>query len=211
MTLPPAREAPAKAKIDKAIESGAGGEALYKGATKTIAGVQSAFAKIKQAAKEFNRSGYSDSLGSTPLQGLHDTFNNLPKAAQSAFAEIKQQIKDFDASGYKGLGDAPLQGLHDAFSKLPKVAQAAFDKVKLAERNFNRGGYTDSLTGTPLQGIHDAYINLPRAAQTAFGKVVSAAKSTKTGLSKAIDDGVGGEMLSCSQDGFSFAYYVKYT
>lgn len=185
----------AKTKIDKAIDSGAGGEALYKGATKTIAGVQSAFAKIKQAAKEFNRSGYSDSLGSTPLQGLHDTFNNLPKAAQSAFAEIKQQIKDFDASGYKGLGDAPLQGLHDAFSKLPKVAQAAFDKVKLAERNFNRGGYTDSLTGTPLQGIHDAYINLPRAAQTAFGKVVSAAKSTKTGLSKAIDDGVGGEML----------------
>ena len=185
----------AKAKIDKAIDSGAGGEALYKGATKTIAGVQSAFAKIKQAAKEFNRSGYSDSLGSTPLQGLHDTFNNLPKAAPSAFAEIKQQIKDFDASGYKGLGDAPLQGLHDAFSKLPKVAQAAFDKVKLAERNFNRGGYTDSLTGTPLQGIHDAYINLPRAAQTAFGKVVSAAKSTKTGLSKAIDDGVGGEML----------------
>ena len=125
----------AKTKIDKAIDSGAGGEALYKGATKTIAGVQSAFAKIKQAAKEFNRSGYSDSLGSTPLQGLHDTFNNLPKAAPSAFAEIKQQIKDFDASGYKGLGDAPLQGLHDAFSKLPKVAQAAFDKVKQAATN----------------------------------------------------------------------------
>ena len=80
----------AKAKIDKAIDSGAGGEALYKGATKTIAGVQSAFAKIKQAAKEFNRSGYSDSLGSTPLQGLHDAFNNLPKAAQSAFAKVKQ-------------------------------------------------------------------------------------------------------------------------
>lgn len=40
----------AKAKIDKAIDSGAGGEALYKGTTKTIAGVQSAFAKIKQAA-----------------------------------------------------------------------------------------------------------------------------------------------------------------
>lgn len=185
----------AKTKIDKAIDSGAGGEALYKGATKTLAGVQSSFAKIKQQIKEFNRSGYSDFLGSTPLQGLHDAFNNLPKAAQSAFAKIKQQIKDFDASGYKGLGDAPLQGLHDAFSKLPKVAQAAFDKVKLAERNFNRGGYTDSLTGTPLQGIHDAYINLPRAAQTAFGKVVSVAKSTKTGLSKAIDDGVGGEML----------------
>lgn len=185
----------AKAKIDKAIESGAGGEALYKGATKTLAGVQSSFAKIKQQIKEFNRSGYSDFLGSTPLQGLHDAFNNLPKAAQSAFAKIKHQIKDFDASGYKGLGDVPLQGLHDAFSKLPKVAQAAFDKVKLAERNFNRGGYTDSLTGTPLQGIHDAYINLPRAAQTAFGKVVSVAKSTKTGLSKAIDDGVGGEML----------------
>ena len=125
----------AKAKIDKAIESGAGGEALYKGATKTLAGVQSSFAKIKQQVKEFNRSGYSDSLGGTPLQGLHDTFNNLPKAAPSAFAEIKQQIKDFDASGYKGLGDAPLQGLHDAFSKLPKVAQAAFDKVKQAATN----------------------------------------------------------------------------
>ena len=125
----------AKTKIDKAIDSGAGGEALYKGATKTIAGVQSAFAKIKQAAKEFNRSGYSDSLGSTPLQGLHDTFNNLPKAAQSAFAEIKQQIKDFDASGYKGLGDAPLQGLHDTFSKLPRAAQTAFDKVKQAATN----------------------------------------------------------------------------
>ena len=80
----------AKAKIDKAIDSGAGGEALYKGATKTIAGVQSAFAKIKQQIKEFNRSGYSDSLGSTPLQGLHDAFNNLPKAAQSAFGKVKQ-------------------------------------------------------------------------------------------------------------------------
>lgn len=185
----------AKAKIDKALDSGIGGEALYKGSAKTVEGVQSAFAKIKQVAKEFNRSGYSDSLGSTPLQGLHDAFNNLPKAAQSAFGKVKQQIQNFDSSGYKGLGDAPLQGLHDAFGSLPKVAQAAFDKVKLAERNFNRGGYTDSLTGTPLQGIHDAYINLPRAAQTAFGKVVSAAKSTKTGLSKAIDDGVGGEML----------------
>lgn len=80
----------AKAKIDKAIDSGVGGEALYKGATKTIAGVQSAFAKIKQAAKEFNRSGYSDSLGNTPLQGLHDAFNNLPKAAQTAFGKVKQ-------------------------------------------------------------------------------------------------------------------------
>lgn len=79
----------AKAKIDKAIESGAGGEALYKGATKTIAGVQSAFAKIKQAAKEFNRSGYSDSLGSTPLQGLHDAFSKLPKVAQAAFDKVK--------------------------------------------------------------------------------------------------------------------------
>lgn len=125
----------AKAKIDKAIESGAGGEALYKGATKTLAGVQSSFAKIKQQIKEFNRSGYSDFLGSTPLQGLHDAFNNLPKAAQSAFAKIKQQIKDFDASGYKGLGDAPLQGLHDTFSKLPRAAQTAFDKVKQAATN----------------------------------------------------------------------------
>lgn len=80
----------AKAKIDKALDSGIGGEALYKGSAKTVEGVQSAFAKIKQAAKEFNRSGYSDSLGSTPLQGLHDTFNNLPKAAQSAFAKVKQ-------------------------------------------------------------------------------------------------------------------------
>lgn len=84
----------AKAKIDKAIDSGAGGEALYKGATKTIAGVQSAFAKVKQQIKEFNRSGYSDSLGSTPLQGLHDAFNNLPKAAQSAFAKVKQSSRD---------------------------------------------------------------------------------------------------------------------
>lgn len=80
----------AKAKIDKALDSGIGGEALYKGATKTIAGVQSAFAKVKQQIKEFNRSGYSDSLGSTPLQGLHDAFNNLPKAAQSAFGKVKQ-------------------------------------------------------------------------------------------------------------------------
>lgn len=185
----------AKARIDKALDSGIGGEALYKGLNKTAAGAQSAFAKIKQASKEFNRSGYSDSLDDAPLQDLHNAFNNLPKVARSAFAKVKQQIKDFDSSGYKGLDDAPLQGLHDAFSKLPKIAQAAFDKVKLAERNFNRGGYTDSLTGTPLQGIHDAYINLPRAAQTAFGKVVSVAKSTKAGLSKAIDDGVGGDVL----------------
>ena len=42
----------AKAKIDKAIDSGAGGEALYKGATKTIAGVQSAFAKVKQSSRD---------------------------------------------------------------------------------------------------------------------------------------------------------------
>lgn len=96
----------AKAKIDKAIDSGAGGEALYKGATKTIAGVQSAFAKIKQAAKEFNRSGYSDSLGSTPLQGLHDAFNNLPEAAQSAFAKVKQSSRD--ALGVTGRGAAAL-------------------------------------------------------------------------------------------------------
>lgn len=80
----------AKAKIDKALDSGIGGEALYKGSAKTVEGVQSAFAKIKQAAKEFNRSGYSDSLGSTPLQGLHDAFNNLPMAAQSAFVKVKQ-------------------------------------------------------------------------------------------------------------------------
>lgn len=80
----------AKAKIDKALDSGIGGEALYKGSAKTVEGVQSAFAKIKQAAKEFNRSGYSDSLGSTPLQGLHDAFNNLPKAAQTAFGKVKQ-------------------------------------------------------------------------------------------------------------------------
>lgn len=80
----------AKAKIDTALDSGIGGEALYKGSAKTVEGIQSAFAKIKQAAKEFNRSGYSDSLGSTPLQGLHDAFNNLPKAAQTAFGKVKQ-------------------------------------------------------------------------------------------------------------------------
>lgn len=51
---------------------------------------QSAFAKIKQASEEFNRGGYSDSLGGAPLQGLHDAFNNLPKVAQSAFAKIQQ-------------------------------------------------------------------------------------------------------------------------
>lgn len=96
----------AKAKIDKAIDSGAGGEALYKGATKTIAGVQSAFAKVKQQMKEFNRSGYSDSLGNTPLQGLHDAFNNLPKAAQSAFAKVKQSSRD--ALGVTGRGAAAL-------------------------------------------------------------------------------------------------------
>lgn len=96
----------AKAKIDKAIDSGAGGEALYKGATKTIAGVQSAFAKVKQQIKEFNRSGYSDSLGNTPLQGLHDAFNNLPKAAQSAFAKVKQSSRD--ALGVTGHGAAAL-------------------------------------------------------------------------------------------------------
>jgi hypothetical protein len=96
----------AKAKIDKAIDSGAGGEALYKGATKTIAGVQSVFAKVKQQIKEFNRSGYSDSLGNTPLQGLHDAFNNLPKAAQSAFAKVKQSSRD--ALGVTGRGAAAL-------------------------------------------------------------------------------------------------------
>lgn len=96
----------AKAKIDKAIDSGAGGEALYKGATKTIAGVQSAFAKVKQQIKEFNRSGYSDSLGNTPLQGLYDAFNNLPKAAQSAFAKVKQSSRD--ALGVTGHGAAAL-------------------------------------------------------------------------------------------------------
>lgn len=80
----------AKAGIDKVTDSGIGGEALYKGLDKTATGVQSAFAKIKQASKDFNRSGYSDSLGGAPLQRLHDAFNNLPKVAQSAFAKIKQ-------------------------------------------------------------------------------------------------------------------------
>lgn len=80
----------AKAEIDKVTDSGIGGEALYKGLDKTATGVQSAFAKIKQASKEFNRSGYSDSLGGAPLQGLHDAFNRLPKVAQSAFAKIRQ-------------------------------------------------------------------------------------------------------------------------
>lgn len=96
----------AKAKIDKALDSGIGGEALYKGSAKTVEGVQSAFAKIKQAAKEFNRSGYSDSLGSTPLQGLHDAFTNLPKVAQSAFAKVKQSSRD--ALGVTGRGAAAL-------------------------------------------------------------------------------------------------------
>ena len=96
----------AKAKIDKALDSGIGGEALYKGSAKTVEGVQSAFAKIKQAAKEFNRSGYSDSLGSTPLQGLHDAFSKLPKVAQSAFAKVKQSSRD--ALGVTGRGAAAL-------------------------------------------------------------------------------------------------------
>lgn len=106
----------AKTKIDKAIDSGAGGEALYKGATKTIAGVQSAFAKIKQAAKEFNRSGYSDSLGSTPLQGLHDTFNNLPKAAQSAFGKVKQAATNTGSALSRTINHAKRQSdLNAAF------------------------------------------------------------------------------------------------
>lgn len=113
----------AKAKIDKALDSGIGGEALYKGATKTVTGVQAAFAKIKQAAKEFNRGGYSDSLGCTPLQGLHDAFSKLPKVAQTAFAKVKQAERNFNRGGYSdSLGSTPLQGLHDAFSKLPKAA-----------------------------------------------------------------------------------------
>lgn len=106
----------AKAKIDKAIESGAGGEALYKGATKTIAGVQSSFAKIKQQIKEFNRSGYSDSLGSTPLQGLHDTFNNLPKAAQSAFGKVKQAATNTGSALSRTINHAKRQSdLNAAF------------------------------------------------------------------------------------------------
>lgn len=96
----------AKAKIDKALDSGIGGEALYKGSAKTVEGVQSAFAKIKQAAKEFNRSGYSDSLGSTPLQGLHDAFSKLPRAAQTAFAKVKQSSRD--ALGVTGRGAVAL-------------------------------------------------------------------------------------------------------
>ena len=106
----------AKAKIDKAIESGAGGEALYKGATKTIAGVQSAFAKIKQAAKEFNRSGYSDSLGSTPLQGLHDTFSKLPRAAQTAFDKVKQAATNTGSALSRTINHAKRQSdLNAAF------------------------------------------------------------------------------------------------
>lgn len=106
----------AKAKIDKAIDSGAGGEALYKGATKTIAGVQSAFAKIKQAAKEFNRSGYSDSLGSTPLQGLHDAFSKLPKVAQAAFGKVKQAATNTGSALSRTINHAKRQSdLNAAF------------------------------------------------------------------------------------------------
>lgn len=106
----------AKAKIDKAIESGAGGEALYKGATKTLAGVQSSFAKIKQQIKEFNRSGYSDSLGSTPLQGLHDTFSKLPRAAQTAFDKVKQAATNTGSALSRTINHAKRQSdLNAAF------------------------------------------------------------------------------------------------
>lgn len=106
----------AKTKIDKAIESGAGGEALYKGATKTLAGVQSSFAKIKQQIKEFNRSGYSDFLGSTPLQGLHDAFNNLPKAAQTAFDKVKQAATNTGSALSRTINHAKRQSdLNAAF------------------------------------------------------------------------------------------------
>lgn len=106
----------AKAKIDKALDSGIGGEALYKGSAKTVEGVQSAFAKIKQAAKEFNRSGYSDSLGSTPLQGLHDAFNNLPKAAQAAFGKVKQAATNTGSALSRTINHAKRQSdLNAAF------------------------------------------------------------------------------------------------
>lgn len=114
----------AKAKIDKALDSGAGGEALYKSATKTIAGVQSAFAKVKQQIKEFNRSGYSDSLGSTPLQGLHDTFSKIPRAAQTAFGKVKQAATNTGSALSRTTNHAKRQSdLNAAFGAKGKDAK----------------------------------------------------------------------------------------
>lgn len=107
----------AKTKIDKAIDSGAGGEALYKGATKTLAGVQSSFAKIKHAARDFstNLGGYNG-LGDAPLQGLHDTFSKLPRAAQTAFDKVKQAATNTGSALSRTINHAKRQSdLNAAF------------------------------------------------------------------------------------------------
>ncbi len=104
-------------------------KAMQQVAQRVVDAAKSAKAEIDKAAN----SGYSDSLGDAPLQGLHDAFNNLPKVAQSAFAKIKQASKEFNRGGYSdSLGNAPLQGLHDAFNNLPRVAQSAFAKIQQA-------------------------------------------------------------------------------
>lgn len=105
----------AKAKIDKALDSGIGGEALYKGSAKTVEGVQSAFAKIKQQIKDFDASGYKG-LDDAPLQGLHDAFSKLPKVAQAAFDKVKQAATNTGSALSRTINHAKRQSdLNAAF------------------------------------------------------------------------------------------------
>lgn len=196
----------AKAKIDKALDSGIGGEALYKGSAKTVEGVQSAFAKIKQVAKEFNRSGYSDSLGSTPLQGLHDAFNNLPKAAQSAFGKVKQAAintgsvlsrtikhakrqSDLNAAfGVKGKNTKPQLRDWTRLNALLGKVTANAGKAGAAMRRLASAPVKKLLS--PLSAVQDKLKHIKYALLTVvtYGSIYRIISLFKTGLTDGLDN-----------------------
>lgn len=196
----------AKAKIDKALDSGIGGEALYKGSAKTVEGVQSAFAKIKQAAKEFNRSGYSDSLGSTPLQGLHDAFNNLPKAAQSAFAKVKQAATNTGSELSRTINHAKRQSdLNAAFGvkgkdTKPQLREWARLNALLGKVTANAGKAGTAMHRlaaapvkkllSPLDAAQEKLKHLKYAFATVltYGTIYRVMGLFKTGLTDGLDN-----------------------
>ncbi len=131
-----------------------------KGAT-AVNAMSSVVKQVTVAAKSAAANGgtYSDQLGDTALQGLHDAVAGIPAAASKAKKSISDLI---DRSGYSDqLGDTPLQGLHNAIARIPAAAAKA--KSALSDL-IDRSGYSDQLGDTPLQGLHDAVAGIPAAA-----------------------------------------------
>lgn len=182
----------AKAKIDKALDSGIGGEALYKGSAKTVEGVQSAFAKIKQAAKEFNRSGYSDSLGGTPLQGLHDAFSKLPKAAlgktKQGAAALGSRLKSAVVSTPEGKDAKPQLRDWTRLNALLGKVTANAGKAGTAMRRLAAAPVKKLLS--PLSAVQDKLKHIKYALLTVvtYGSIYRIISLFKTGLTDGLDN-----------------------